>query len=236
VTSTHARATLALGALLLTPLACSRDDSPTSPQSSLSAEFSSPEYDTDHDGRVSDAEKAAAKKRADQEKKHAEKERQAKKEAERRAFEALKDKWRIYKDSVKEGLVDAEIARCEPLPSVSEKKRIGPDGGELRVGPHRLLIPAGALNREVEITGTSQAGAQREVDFQPHGLQFREPVRLRLSFEKCVLRADDDVQVVYTGPGNQIVARQPSFADGLIKSVDAWTDHFSGYAVAVGRE
>ncbi len=45
-----------------------------------------------------------------------------------------------------------------------------------------------------------------------------------------------EVQVVYTGPGNQIVARQPSLADDALRTVDAWTDHFSGYVTAIGRK
>jgi hypothetical protein len=239
VSRTNATAALVLGALLLSPLACSRDDTATSPQLSPSAALSRSAFDADGDGQLNDAEQAvrhaaeagrtAAKPRTEQEKRAA-------REAQKVAFEALRDQWRAYKDSVKKELVwGADIVRCEPLPGASQTKTIGPRGGELRVGPHRLVIPAGALATDVEITGTSAWGARRGVEFEPHGLQFRQPVRLTMSFEKCVLPAAGDVLIVYTALGNKIAAEQPSLSDDELKTVDAWTDHFSGYAVAVGR-
>ena len=218
---------LAVTVVALAPAACAPDGASITapaatsvPQGPRLGKAEDAAFDADGDGRLNDAEKDA---------------KDAAKAADKRAFEALRDQWRAYKDSVKAGLVDVEFARCEPLPTAGETRRIGPKGGEIRMGRHTLVIPAGALATEVEITGTAPTGSLREVQFAPHGLVFATPVRLTLSVDKCLLPAASTAEIVYTALGHKVIEREPSHHDRDTKLVEGWTDHFSGYVVAYGR-
>lgn len=203
----------AVTTVVLAPLACAPDASVTAP--SASSVQQGP-----HFSLAGDALKAAA---------------DSTKEADKRAFEALSSQWRAYKDSVHTGLLAVNFARCEPLPTAGETKRVGPKGGTITMGKHKLLIPAGALAAEVAITGTAPAGSLREVQFAPHGLKFLKPVRLTMSVDKCILPDAATAEIVYTAVTGIVVEREPSNHDKVTKLVEGWTDHFSGYVVAYGR-
>ena len=136
---------------------------------------------------------------------------------------------------MKKNRAEVEFVRCEPLPRAETRKTVGPKGGTLHVGPHELVIPKGALSEDVQITAKTEMGAHREVEFQPHGLQFQMPVVLKLSYDRCLVPEGQGVEVVYTENGNRIVERHASSDDKALKKVEALTDHFSGYAIATGR-
>src|SRR2546429_3945168 len=53
------------------------------------------------------------------------------------------------------------LVPCSALPDLSLTEVIGPEGGYISVGPHLLVIPAGALKRRVAITAN--------LHFQPRG-------------------------------------------------------------------
>src|SRR5688572_32097783 len=44
------------------------------------------------------------------------------------------------------------LLACTPLPSARTEQTVGPAGGTIVVGPHRLVVPAGALAAPVLIT------------------------------------------------------------------------------------
>jgi hypothetical protein len=128
------------------------------------------------------------------------------------------------------------LAVCEPVSTAVAARTIGPGGGEVRVGPHRLYVPAGALASDVRITGTTIPGTLRGVDFQPHGLRFSKPVRLTFDYDRCSIPAEaGDTEIVYMDAADKAIDRQPSVDYRWQRQVVAWTDHFSGYAVAFGR-
>jgi hypothetical protein len=128
------------------------------------------------------------------------------------------------------------LAVCDPISPSYASRTIGRYGGELRVGPHTLTVPAGALTSDVRITGATTPGSIRGVDFQPHGLQFSKPVRLTFNYARCNIPAEaGDTEIVYLDVENQVVARQPSTDYRWARQVVGWTDHFSAYAVAYGR-
>jgi hypothetical protein len=153
-------------------------------------------------------------------------------DAERAEFDRLMKEWKKYEESVKKGTVTAELLRCEPRKREANTRTIGPKGGEIQVGPHRLRIPAGALDRNVTISGVAPSGPIVDVEFEPHGLQFAAPVELTLDYDHCIVPARQQLQVVYLGVGKKIVAEQPSSDHRDLSQVRAVTDHFSGYAVA----
>ena len=205
-------------------------DAPTAPEREAIA-LSKHDYDLDGDGRLNDEEKAAQKAAKEQ--------REAQKKAEKAAWEQQRKEWKEYKKAVKRGLVVAEFLRCEPLPRKVAHKVIGPQGGEIKVGPHSLEIPAGALSQPVEITADSRGGPIVDVAFEPHGLQFAVPVTLTLSYEHCIFPVDPQLQVGYyehlgNSQGNgtmQVIELPPFLQDEDYDEVKALTDHFSGYAL-----
>jgi hypothetical protein len=108
---------------------------------------------------------------------------------------------------------------------------VGRWGGTIKVGPHSLYIPPGALNGPVSITATATAGKQVKVDFEPHGLRFARPAFLTLSYAHC---ASQPVRpkVVYVSDELSILELVPSVNDVFGRRVVGKLDHFSGYAFA----
>jgi hypothetical protein len=51
------------------------------------------------------------------------------------------------------------LLSCSALPYASATQTIGSAGGSIRVGPHTLVVPAGALSAPVAITGELRTGA-----------------------------------------------------------------------------
>lgn len=125
------------------------------------------------------------------------------------------------------------LLSCSPMPAATATATIGARGGVLHVGPHRLVVPAGALSGPVTITATAPSATTNRVEFQPHGLQFNRPAVLTMSYANCGLLA-------------RLLPKRIAYVDGQLNilefllSVDLlWQqkvtgrlDHFSEYAVA----
>lgn len=105
-------------------------------------------------------------------------------ENDKAAWKAFKKEWKAQQKDDK--FATMELLRCEPLEYESDAEVIGPDGGKLKIGPHELVIPAGALAEEELITGTSPMGELVQVTFGPHGLQFQRSAQLTLSYDHCM--------------------------------------------------
>lgn len=106
---------------------------------------------------------------------------------------------------------------------------IGPDGGVLDIGPHRLIVPPGALTKQTLLSGTIPTGNSIEIDFQPSGLQFRKPAGLIFDVSSCgpvpnaifideVGGEDEHIQAIYSNWWHTIAAP---------------IEHFSVYALDV---
>jgi hypothetical protein len=218
----------AMAAMLVSVAACNIDAPTSSPSSSLrtvpTVSANKVEdrmlYDLDGDGHLSKAEKLAKK---------------LAKEQEKRAFDALMKDWKAYKDAIKKGNIHAELLRCEPEKREFASKLIGPKGGKIDIGRHSLIIPAGALTEDVQISGTVISGPIAEVDFEPHGLQFARPVELEMDYGHCIVPEGMQQTVVYIDNGFKLLEDRPSFDDDDLKNVRAWLDHFSGYAIATRK-
>lgn len=72
------------------------------------------------------------------------------------------------------------LERTRPLDEQVVSAVVGSEGGVLKLDDAglELIIPAGALRRNTRITITSPAGDLVGYHFEPHGLEFRKPVRL----------------------------------------------------------
>jgi hypothetical protein len=125
------------------------------------------------------------------------------------------------------------LLRCSPLPADSVTQTIGPDGGTLSVGSHRLTIPAGALAAPVTITAIAPSDTVNQVRFFPEGLTFASTALLTMSYANCgLLYGLVPKQIAYTTDDLRIRALLPSIDDFWRQRVTARLQHFSTYAIA----
>ena len=117
---------------------------------------------------------------------------------------------------------------CIPKNPAYGSALIGPSGGELIIGPHRLIVPAGALTETVTISGTVPNDKPFEINLQPHGLQFRKAAGLILDASDCTSVPD----IVY-------LIDQFTVSDPILATYSTWWHtvacpiwHFSGYSIA----
>jgi hypothetical protein len=129
------------------------------------------------------------------------------------------------------GLLNLTVFRCETPAYGSVTQTVGWGGGTIKVGPHSLYIPPGALSRPVAITATAKAGSQVKVDFEPHGLRFQRPAVLTLSYAHCQSKPSRP-RIVYVTDLLSILELLPSLNDPSRDRVVGKLDHFSGYAFA----
>lgn len=120
---------------------------------------------------------------------------------------------------------------CQTPSYGSVTQTVGWYGGTIKVGPHSLYIPPGALSGPVAITATASAGKQVKVDFQPHGLRFQEPATLTLSYSHCASEPERPT-IVYVDDSLTILEQFTTYNDRYRDRVVGRIDHFSGYAFA----
>lgn len=125
------------------------------------------------------------------------------------------------------------LLTCSPLAPDRESTVIGPEGGTLRVGPHTLTVPRGALRYPVRITASIESERVNRVEFQPHGLEFRRPAALTMSYANCdLLGRLLPKRIAYVTPQLRILYLLESIDHVGAKKVTGRVDHFSEYAVA----
>ena len=125
------------------------------------------------------------------------------------------------------------LLKCSPLPKQTSAATIGPWGGSITVGPHRLVVPPGALSRDVTITASLSADTINAITFQPEGLQFARPAYLTMSYANCnLLGILLPKHIAYTND-NYVILELLSSVDNLFtKRVTGQVHHFSHYAMA----
>jgi len=148
-----------------------------------------------------------------------------------------KDAWKAFMKDLKlqrklDKFASLDLLRCEPQGLEVEAEVIGPDGGTLKVGPHKLVIPAGALQEDQLIVGTVPMGAMVQVVFGPHGLNFAKSAALTLSYQHCLLPANERYQLAYVNDVLQILELPPSKSSKWDDQVVGAIDHFSSYTSA----
>lgn len=128
-------------------------------------------------------------------------------------------------------LKNLHLLSCSTQPYATTTQVVGPQGGVIQVGTHRLTIPAGALSGPVTIKAEQVPGKVNSVRFSPEGLQFSRPATLQLSYGNCsplmVVK-----RVVYTDEILRILDLIPSLDLRDSKVVTGSIRHFSRYAVA----
>jgi hypothetical protein len=125
------------------------------------------------------------------------------------------------------------LVECAPQPYDSVSQTIGPAGGTVQVGPHRLSIPPDALAAPVTITAVSPSEPVNRVRFQPAGLVFARPPRLTMSYANCnLLGLLLPKRIAYVTDALDILEFLLSVDNVLSRTVTGRLEHFSSYAVA----
>ena len=119
---------------------------------------------------------------------------------------------------------------CTPRRSAQGSAVIGPAGGTLWIGTHRLIVPAGALTQPVLISGTVPEGRPFEIDLQPHGLQFRKAAGLILDASSCT----EVPTIVYLIDQYNVSPPIPAIYSNWWHMIACPIWHFSGYMIALG--
>lgn len=121
---------------------------------------------------------------------------------------------------------------CVPRDYNGDARIIGPEGGELKVGPHRLTIPPGALERPVVITAEAPTALEVVLEFRPHGLTFRKRPVISFDYKHCLRPSWLQERVAYLGDRDEVLEWPESHDRQYSRQVEAHIDHFSRYAVA----
>ena len=130
------------------------------------------------------------------------------------------------------GGLTGTLLSCPSYVTYTATKTIGPLGGTITVGPHKLVVPPGALTQNVTITATAPAGRYVAVEFKPQGLTFLAPSALTLSYKQCGLLSVPPLKIVYIDDEQRILEVLVSLQNLLLREVTGKVNHFSQYALA----
>lgn len=143
-------------------------------------------------------------------------------------FDSLKLVWERDRELYRESA--SPIVHCEPLQYTGDVKIMGPEGGEISIGPHKLWVPRGALDKHIVITGEMNVSLAVSVKLSPHGTQFARPVTLQLNYQHCAQPGDQSEMVAYTDAQLNVLEWQSSL-DSSTGIVTGYLWHFSHYTV-----
>ena len=122
--------------------------------------------------------------------------------------------------------------RCLQTGPDTTSALIGPEGGTLRIGLHRLIVPPGALREATLITGSAPSDGSATVVFEPSGLIFDVPATLVFSVKGCDVPSDYP-SVMYIDDDGRPLEELRSVFDRAREEVTVPISHFSGYQVWV---
>jgi len=133
------------------------------------------------------------------------------------------------------GLLGKQYLTCTPLPAQSKTAKIGLLGGVIKIGPHKLIIPPGAVLGRKTITARITKGDKtNSIQFSPEGLKFLVPAVLTVSYSNCKYGGLLSLlQLAYTSDDmKSILELLPAVPNPLNKTVIGKIGHFSRYAIA----
>jgi hypothetical protein len=137
---------------------------------------------------------------------------------------------------------------------VSASAEIGNAGGEIKIPElgFKITFPQGAVSRKTTITATVMAGTEVAYRFEPHGITFKEPVKIMQDLR--LTTADDAVLAglkrgYWVDPwastlleSNTGKVQVKEVQDAEVETMSAtgrhakfYVTHFSGYLLASGR-
>lgn len=149
------------------------------------------------------------------------------------------------------------LQRTDPLAQdIAVSEEIGKDGGtiEIKDAGIKVIFPKNALappksKKTVVITVTALKGDDVAYTFEPHGIEFREPVRIEQEFKGTNAERNRALiaelegayfpSVNYLDPLRgvaDVLEFRPTSMDVTGKKIKFTVDHFSGYLIASGRQ
>lgn len=126
---------------------------------------------------------------------------------------------------------ESQLLACEPQRHDVAVAIIGPAGGQIVVGNHKLTVMPLALSQEVAIRMEQVDGTVNSVRLSPEGLQFAVPSILSLSYKNCP-NIRHPKRIVYIDESLSILEILPSLDFNNASQVKGLINHFSRYAVA----
>lgn len=160
------------------------------------------------------------------------------------AFDSLKAEWHAFQEG-QSTLAPSPLMRCDARKFEGEAKIIGPAGGEVKAGPHKLKIPAGALPWNSVISIEAPPALEIAIELSPKAVGFAVPLTLEVDYGQCAVPdsmpafrgvfVSADGTVLEFRPA--VDERQPQPGPGPgpgpgPKKLKIELDHFSKYAVA----
>ena len=127
---------------------------------------------------------------------------------------------------------DLGLVSCNVRTTHTGSAVIGPLGGVVRVGPHLLSVPPGAVRERVLITAVAPAGKHVQIKFEPEGLEFERSPLLTMSYSECSLLSPLRLKVVYVNDNLEILEVLPTVVSVWTRTANARVDHFSRYMLA----
>jgi hypothetical protein len=104
------------------------------------------------------------------------------------------------------------------------------NGGVVEYGRYRLDFPPGALAQDTPISITQVDPATMSLELQPHGIQFRKPVRLSARVDGLVSSAARHMGVAWFNESTgQWEAISQDAAGGAV--AEGYLEHFSLYDI-----
>jgi len=150
--------------------------------------------------------------------------------ASKTVYDSLKVVWDTYLHDFPQG--QSQFLICQPKKYAGKVKIIGPEGGEIKIGRHKIRIPAGALTERTVITGVVPVSLLVDVELSSHGLQFANPATLTLNYRHCDRPENFEYRVAYIDANRNVLEWPTSTNSRREGKVTAEIDHFSKYAVA----
>ncbi len=120
------------------------------------------------------------------------------------------------------------LVQCEARATETAVATIGASGGRIKVGPHVLDIPRGALRDRVTITAVAPSDTINLLLLQPEGLVFRKAATLTMDDSNC--RGAQHSRIAHVDAALRVIEYLPSTSDS--SKVTALLEYFSNYAVA----
>jgi hypothetical protein len=131
----------------------------------------------------------------------------------------------------------ATILECPVNESAETVQTIGILGGEISLNGHRLVIPAGALTKEVTFKLVEPAGNYVVIEITANGAEhitFESPASLSVSYSRCDRSNIDkkELRVYYVDAGAGVILEDLGGEDNKDeRRVTVETLHLSEYAV-----
>ena len=133
---------------------------------------------------------------------------------------------------------EQQIAACPTTRSYRAERTLGPRGGSISAGHHRLTVPRGVLTEPTRFTLYAPAGQEVKIELSANGeshYEFAAPVAVTISYERCARQHLPPTPMTawyVDDAGTRFLERMGGRDDRIRKTVTFRTTHFSTYLVA----